>query len=56
MIHIIIGILAIAWAIWSMFPDWMFIGEVLKILFYVALILFGIVAVLAGLRRVKASN
>jgi len=56
MVHILIGVLAIGWGIWNMLPDWMFVGEVLKILVYLALIMFGAIAVLAGLRRFKASN
>ena len=56
MIHIIIGIAAICWGIWRMLPDWMFIGEALKVLVFVALVAFGVVAVLAGLRRFTANT
>jgi len=52
MIHIIIGILAIAWGIWRILPDWMFVGEILKVLLFVVFVIFGVVAVLAGLRRI----
>ncbi len=56
MIHIIIGLLVIALAIWSMLPDWMFIVEVLKVLACIGLVVFGIVAVLAGVRRLGATK
>ena len=56
MIHIIIGIAAICWGISRMLPDWMFIGEALKVLVFVALVAFGVVAVLAGLRRFTANT
>ena len=56
MIHIVIGIAAIIWGAWKILPDWMFVGEVLKILIFVALVMFGIVAVSAGLRRVRTNN
>lgn len=56
MIHIIIGILAIICGIWWMLPDWMFTSEILKMLVFVGLVVFGVVAVLAGLRRFKAER
>jgi len=56
MIHIVIGILAIICGIWWLVPDWIFTGEVLKILLFVGFILFGIVAVLAGLRQFRAKR
>jgi hypothetical protein len=51
MIHIIIGVLAIICGIWWLLPDWMFTSEILKMLVFVGLIVFGVIAVLAGLRR-----
>ena len=56
MTHIIIGILAIICGIWWLVPDWMFTSEILKILLFAGLILFGIVAVLAGLRQLRAKS
>lgn len=53
MVHVIIGILAIIWGIWMMLPDWMFFGEILKVVLFVGLVGFGVVAVLAGLRRFR---
>ena len=56
MIHIIIGVLAIAWAVSRMLPDWMFVGTVLKVVLCLGLIMFGIVALAAGLRRLTTSD
>ena len=56
MVHIIIGTVAIAWGIWRMLRDWMFVGEMLKITVFLGLVAFGIVAVLAGLRQFRANT
>jgi len=56
MLHCIIGILAIICGIWMMLPDWMFIGEMLKMLVFLALVGFGVVAVLAGFRQVGTNR
>lgn len=56
MLHCIIGILAIICGIWLMLPDWMFIGEMLKILAFLFLAGFGVVAVLAGFRRLGTNR
>ena len=53
MVHIVIGALAIFWGMWRILRDWWFFAEILKILIFVGLIVFGIVAVLAGLRRFR---
>lgn len=51
MVHILIGILAIVLGIWRMLPDWMFFGEMLRILLFVALVGYGVISILAGLRQ-----
>ena len=56
MVHIIIGIAAITWGVWRMLPDWMFVGEILKIMAYLGLVGFGVIAVLAGLRRFRTNK
>ena len=56
MLHCIIGILAIICGIWMMLPDWMFIGEMLKMLVFLALVGFGVVAVLAGFRQLGTNR
>lgn len=56
MVHVIIGILAIICGIWWMLPDWMFVAECLKILVFVGLVVFGVVAVLAGLRKFRTNK
>ena len=56
MIHITIGILAIICGIWWLLPDWMFTSEILKILVFVGLVVFGVIAVLAGLRRFRTER
>lgn len=56
MVHIIIGIVAVIWGILWMLPDWMFIGEILKMLVFLGLVGFGVVAVLAGLRQFRTKR
>ena len=56
MVHIVIGIVAIAWGIWKLRPDWMFAGEILKLVACLGLIGFGIVAILAGLRKSRTNK
>lgn len=56
MVHVIIGIVAIVWGILWMLPDWMFIGEILKMLVFLGLAGFGVVAVLAGLRQFRTKR
>jgi hypothetical protein len=55
-VHIIIGIVAISWGIWRILPDWMFVGEALKVLVFAALVAFGVLAVLGGLRRLRTDE
>ena len=56
MIHIIIGALAIVWSLSRIWPNWMFVADVLKVLLSLALIMFGVIALSAGLRRLKTSD
>jgi len=56
MVHVVIGILAIAWGIWMLLPDWMFAGPVLAVLAYIGLVAFGIVAFLAGTRQLRTNK
>ena len=56
MVHVIIGVAAICWGMWKLSPDWMFVGQVLKILLFVALVGFGLLSILAGLRRLRANS
>lgn len=54
--HVIIGIVAVILGIWGMLADWMFFGEILKILVFLGLVGFGVVAVLAGLRQFRTKR
>jgi len=54
--HFIIAIAAIGWGSWQIRPDLMFFVDILKITVFVALILFGIVAVLAGIKQFKTND
>ena len=56
MLHCVIGILAIICGIWMMLPDWMFLGEMLKMLVFLTLVGFGVLAVLAGFRRLRTNS
>lgn len=56
MVHVLIGIAAIAWGLWMLGPDWMFAGEILKLVACLGLIGFGIVAILAGLRKFSTNK
>lgn len=56
MIHIFVGIAAIAWGLWRMLPDWMFFSEILKTLLFFCLVGFGVVAIAAGSRKLRANR
>ena len=56
MVHVIVGIMAVILGIWWMLPDWMFIGEILKMLVFLGLVGFGVVAALAGLRQFRTKR
>jgi len=56
MIHIVIGVAALAWGMSMMGPDWMFTSEILKLVGCALLIGFGVVAVTAGIRKLRTPN
>ena len=56
MVHAIVGIAALALGIWTMSANWMIFAEVAKLLLFLGLVVFGVVAVLAGVRRLRAPN
>lgn len=56
MVHVIVGILALVLGIWAMLANWMIFVEVLKLLVFLGLVVFGAVAILAGVRQLGTSR
>ena len=56
MVHVVVGILALVRGIWAMLANWMIFVEVLKLLVFVGLVVFGAIAVLAGVRQFRTSR
>ena len=56
MTNLIIGIVLVLAGAWGMFANWMMFADVLKMLIFLGLIGFGVIALLAGLRRLKTSK
>jgi len=54
MLHIIVGIIAIVIGLWGIMGNWYMFKDVLVTLVPLVVLLFGIVAVLAGIRSMKA--
>ena len=54
MVHIIIGITAIAIGLWGIVGNWYMFRDVLVAIVPLVVICFGLVALLAGIRSLKA--
>ena len=53
MVNMIIGMVLIMAGLWGFVSNWLIFFDVLKILIFLLLVVFGIVALLSGLRRLK---
>ena len=54
MLHIIVGIIAIVIGLWGIMGNWYMFKDVLIAVVPLVVLCFGIVAVLAGIRSMKA--
>jgi len=55
MLHIVVGIIAIVIGLWGIMGNWYMFKDILVTIVPLAVLLFGIVAVLAGIRKMKAN-
>ena len=56
MLHMIIGIIAIVVGLWGIANNWYMFKDMLVAIIPFAVICFGIVAILAGIRSLKAKS
>jgi hypothetical protein len=54
MLHIIVGIIAVVIGLWGIMGNWYMFKDVLIAVVPPVVLLFGIVAILAGIRSMKA--
>ena len=54
MFNVIVGIIAIILGLWGLFFHWILFKDVIIVLFFLGLIALGIVAFLAGVRKIRA--
>jgi len=54
MLHVIVGIIAIVIGLWGIMGNWYMFKDTLKAVFPLVVLCFGIVAILAGIRSMKA--
>jgi hypothetical protein len=54
MLHIIVGIIAIVIGLWGIMGNWYMFKDVLITIVPLLVLLFGMVAILAGIRSMKA--
>ena len=55
MLHVIVGIIAIVIGLWGIMGNWYMFKDILISVVPLVVLLFGIVAVLAGIRKMKAN-
>jgi len=55
MLHIVVGIIAIVIGLWGIMGNWYMFKDILVTIVPLVVLLFGIVAVLAGIRKMKAN-
>ncbi len=55
MLHIVVGIIAIVIGLWGIMGNWYMFKDILVTIVPLAVLLFGIVAVLAGIRKMRAN-
>jgi hypothetical protein len=54
MLHIIVGIIAIVIGLWGIMGNWYMFKDILVTVVPLLVLLFGMVAILAGIRSMKA--
>ena len=54
MLHIIVGIIAIVIGLWGIMGNWFMFKDILVVVVPFVVLCFGIVAILAGIRSMKA--
>jgi len=54
MLHVIVGIIAIVIGLWGIMGNWYMFKDILVTILPFAALCFGIVAILAGIRSMKA--
>ena len=54
MLHVIVGIIAIVIGLWGIMGNWYMFKDILVTIVPFAVLCFGIVAILAGIRSMKA--
>jgi len=54
MLHIVVGIIAIVIGLWGIMGNWYMFKDMLIAVVPLVVLLFGIVAILAGIRKMKA--
>ena len=54
MLHIIVGIIAIVIGLWGIMGNWYMFKDILITIVPLLVLLFGMVAILAGIRSMKA--
>ena len=54
MLHVIIGIFAVVVGLWGLSNNWYFFKDMLVAIVPLLVLCFGIVAILAGIRKMKA--
>ena len=54
MLHVIVGIIAIVIGLWGIMGNWYMFKDILVSIVPLVVLLFGIVAILAGIRKMKA--
>ena len=55
MLHVIVGIVAIVIGLWGIMSNWYMFKDILVSIVPLVVLLFGIVAILAGIRKLKAT-
>jgi len=55
MLHVIVGIVAIVIGLWGIMGNWYMFKDILVTVVPLLVLLFGIVAILAGIRKMKAT-
>ena len=54
MLHIVVGIIAIVIGLWGIMGNWYMFKDILISVVPLVVLLFGIVAILAGIRKMRA--
>lgn len=54
MLHIVVGIIAIVIGLWGIMGNWYMFKDMLVAVVPLVILLFGVVAILAGIRKMRA--